>query len=51
MIAKTGNAFVVGVYCTAKKYSTQEGKELAQSIGMCNTVVENLAAQLKGMNY
>ena len=50
-IAKTGKAFVVGIYSTAKKYKTGEGKELPQSVGMCNTVVENLAAQLKGMNY
>ena len=50
-IAKTNQAYVVGIYCTAKKYKTGEGKELPQSVGMCNTVVENLAAQLKGMNY
>ena len=50
-IAKTGKAFVVGIYSTAKKYKTGEGKELPQSVGMCNTVVENLAATLKGMNY
>ena len=50
-IAKTGKAYVVGIYSTAKKYKTGEGKELPQSVGMCNTVVENLAATLKGMNY
>ena len=50
-IAKTTKAFVVGIYSTAKKYKTGEGKELPQSVGMCNTVVENLAATLKGMNY
>ena len=50
-IAKTNKAFVVGIYSTAKKYKTGEGKELPQSVGMCNTVVENLAATLKGMNY
>ena len=50
-IAKTNQAYVVGVYSTAKKYKTGEGKELPQSVGMCNTVVENLAATLKGMNY
>ena len=50
-IAKTNKAFVVGIYSTAKKYKTGEGKELPQSVGMCNTAVENLAATLKGMNY
>ena len=50
-VAKTGQAFIVGVYNTGKKYKTGEGKELSQSVGMCNTVVENLAAQLKQMNY
>ena len=50
-IAKTNQAYVVGIYSTAKKYKTGEGKELPQSVGMCNTVVENLAATLKGMNY
>ena len=50
-IAKTNQAYVVGIYSTAKKYKTGEGKELPQSVGMCNTVVENLAATLKGQNY
>ena len=46
-IAKTGKAFVVGIYSTAKRYKTDEGRELPQSVGMCNTVVENFAATLK----
>ena len=50
-IAKTNKAYVVGIYSTAKKYKTGEGKELTQNVGMCNTAVENLAATLKGMNY
>ena len=49
-IAKTGKAYVIGVYNTSKKYK-YDGKDLAQNVGMCNTVVEDLAAQLKGMNY
>ena len=49
-IAKTGKAYVIGIYNTSKKYK-YDGKDLAQNVGMCNTVVEDLAAQLKGMNY
>ena len=49
-IAKTGKAYVIGVYNTSKKYK-YDGKELPQGVFMCNTVVEDLAAQFKGMNY
>ena len=44
-VAKTNQAFIIGVYNTTKKYK-YDGKELPQSVGMCNTVVEELANQL-----
>ena len=49
-IAKTNQAYIIGVYCTSKKYK-YDGKELPQGVGMCNTVVEDLANQLKGQGY
>ena len=49
-VAKTTQAYVIGVYNTTKKYK-QDGKEMPQCVGMCNMVVEELANQLKGMNY
>ena len=49
-VAKTNKAFIIGIYNTTKKFK-QDGKELPQSVGMCNTVVEDLAAQLKGQGY
>ena len=49
-VAKTNQAFIIGVYNTTKKYK-QDGKELPQCVGMCNMVVEDLANTLKGMNY
>ena len=49
-VAKTNQAFIIGVYNVTKKYK-QDGKELPQCVGMCNMVVEDLAATLKGMNY
>ena len=49
-VAKTNQAFIIGVYNTTKKYK-QDGKELPQSVGMCNTVVEELANQLKGQGF
>jgi hypothetical protein len=49
-VAKTAQAFIIGVYNTTKKYK-YDGKELPQSVGMCNTVVEELANQLKGQGY
>jgi profilin len=49
-IAKTNQAYIIGVYNTTKKYK-YDGKEMPQSVGVCNTMVEDLAATLKGMNY
>ena len=49
-VAKTTQAYIIGVYNTTRKYK-QDGKELPQCVGMCNMVVEDLANQLKGMNY
>ena len=49
-VAKTNQAYIIGVYNTSKKYNC-DGKELPQSVGMCNTVVEDLANQLKGLGY
>ena len=49
-IAKTNQAYIIGVYKTNKKYK-YDGKEMPQSVGVCNTMVEDLAATLKGMNY
>ena len=49
-VAKTNKAFIIGVYNTTKKYK-YDGKELPQSVGMCNTVVEELANQLKGQGF
>ncbi len=49
-VAKTNKAYVIGVYNTTKKYK-YDGKELPQSVGMCNTAVEELAIQLKGLGY
>ena len=49
-IAKTNKAYIIGVYNTSKNYK-YDGKELPQGVGMCNTVVEELANQLKGQGY
>ena len=49
-VAKTNKAYIIGVYNTSKNY-TYDGKPLPQGVGMCNTVVEDLANQLKGMGY
>ena len=49
-VAKTNKAFIIGVYNTSKNY-TYDGKPLPQGVGMCNTVVEDLANQLKGQGY
>ena len=49
-IAKTNQAYIIGVYNTTKKYK-YDGKEMPQSVGVCNTMVEDLAATLKGMNF
>ena len=49
-VAKTHQAFIIGVYDTTKKFK-YDGKEMFQSVGMCNTVVEDLAGQLKEKGY
>ena len=49
-VAKTTQAYIIGVYNTTKKY-VMDKKQLPQSVGMCNTVVEDLANQLKGQGY
>ena len=49
-VAKTQQAFIIGVYNTTKKFK-YDGKEMYQSVGMCNTVVEDLAWQLKEKGY
>ena len=49
-IAKTNQAYIIGVYSTHSNY-LYDGKPMPQSVGMCNTVVEDLANQLKGMGY
>ena len=50
-VAKTNKAFIIGVYNTSKNYTYDGKKILPQGVGMCNTVVEDLANQLKGMGY
>lgn len=49
-VCKTNQAFIIGVYDTTKKCK-KDGKPEPQSVGVCNTVVEELAAQLKGQGY
>ena len=49
-IAPTTKAFIIGIYNRDKKYR-YDGKELPQCVGMCNTVVEELANNLKGCGY
>ena len=49
-VDKTNKAYIIGIYNTSKKYK-YDGKELPQGVGMCNTVVEDLANQLKGLGY
>ena len=49
-IAPTKKVFIIGIYNTSKKYK-YDGKELPQCVGMCNTVVEELADDLKRMGY
>ena len=49
-IAKMNQAYIIGVYSTTANY-LYDGKPMPQSVGMCNTVVEELANQLKGMGY
>ena len=49
-IAPTKKVFIIGIYNTSKKYK-YDGKDLPQCVGMCNTVVEELADDLKRMGY
>ena len=49
-VAKTNQAYVIGIYSTAATY-LYDGKSMPQSVGMCNTVVEELAKTLKELNY
>ena len=49
-VAKTNQAYIIGIYSTNTNYM-YDGKPMPQSVGMCNTVVEDLAAQLKGLGY
>ena len=49
-VAKTNQAYIIGVYNITKIYK-YDGKEQSQCVGMCNTVVEDLANQLKGQGY
>ena len=50
-VAKTNKAYIIGVYNTSKNYTYDGKKTLPQGVGMCNTVVEDLANQLKGQGY
>ena len=50
-VAKTNKAYIIGVYNTSKNYTYDGKKILPQGVGMCNTVVEDLANQLKGQGY
>ena len=45
-IAKTNKLFIIGIYDNTQKY-LYDGQKKRQCIGMCNTVVEDLALFLK----
>ena len=49
-IAKTNQAYIIGIYNTTVNYS-YDGKPLPQNVGTCNTVVEELAKTLKDLGY
>ena len=49
-VAKTNQAYIIGIYSTTANY-LYDGKSMPQSVGMCNTVVEELAKTLKELNY
>ena len=49
-VAKTNQAYIIGVYSTTATY-LYDGKSMPQCVGMCNTVVEELAKVLKELNY
>ena len=49
-VAKTNQAYIIGVYDTDCP-CLYDGKSMPQCVGMCNTVVEELAKVLKELNY
>ena len=49
-IAKTNQAYIIGIYNTATNY-LYDGKPLPQNVGTCNTVVEELAKTLVALGY
>ncbi len=49
-VAKTTQAYIFGIYNTTQKYK-YDGKEMPQSVGMCNTVVEELANSLVSQGF
>ena len=49
-VAKTNQAYVIGIYNIYATY-LYDGKSMPQCVGMCNTVVEELAKTLKELNY
>ena len=50
-VAKTNQAYIIGIYYSTANYLYDERKLMQQSFGMCNTVVEELAKTLKELNY
>ena len=49
-VSKTKMAFIIGIYNNTQIY-TVDGIPKTQCIGMCNTVVEDLAKELRSYNY
>jgi profilin len=49
-ISKTNKAFIIGIYNNTHQYCI-DYKPKIQCIGMCNTVVENMANELRKVNY
>ena len=49
-VAKTKQAYIFGIYNTTQKYK-YDGKEMPQSVGMCNTAVEELANSLVSQGF
>ena len=49
-IAKTNQAYIIGIYSIKVNY-LYDGKPLPQNVGTCNTVVEELAQNLKALGY
>ena len=49
-VAKTNQAYIIGIYNTNATY-LYNGKSMPQSLRMCNTVVEELAKNLKELTY